>query len=81
MSKTPFAIKILPEVKERLQAFCEERGIKQGYFVEKAILEKLEREETFEDALEFKRWKHEEPQAVPFEDYLKQRTSRMKKSA
>lgn len=81
MSKIPYAIKIPREVKERLQTFCDERGIKQGYFVEKAILEKLDREETLEDALEFKRWKHEEPQAVPFEDYLKQRASRMKKSA
>ncbi len=67
MPKTPFVIKISPEVKDRLQAFCEEHGIKQGYFVEKAILEKLDREETLEDALEFKRWKHEESQAVPFE--------------
>ena len=81
MSKIPYAIKISATVKERLQAFCEERGIKQGHFVEKAIEEKLEREETLEDALEFKRWKHEEPHAVPFEVYLKQRASRIKKSA
>jgi len=81
MSKIPYAIKISAIVKKRLQTFCEERGIKQGHFVETAIEEKLEREETLEDALEFKRWKHEEPHAVPFEDYFKQRTPRIKKSA
>lgn len=81
MTKIPYAVKISPAVKERLRVYCEERGLKQGYFVERAIEEKLEREEALEDALEFKKWKHEEPHAILFETYLKQRSSRMKKSA
>ena len=81
MSKIPYAIKISPAVRDRLKAFCDDRGIKQGYFVEKAIEEKLEREETLEDTLEFKRLKHEESHATLFEDYLKERASRIKKSA
>ena len=81
MPKIPYAIKISPAVKERLKAFCEERGLKQGYFVEKAIEEKLEREETLEDALEFKRWKHELPMARDYEEYIKERTTRSKAKA
>lgn len=76
MEKVPFAIKISTEVRKRLKAFCEERGVKQSYFVEKAVEEKLEREEALEDALEFKRWKHEEPLAIPFEEYVKQRKAK-----
>lgn len=78
MSKIPYAIKISSAVKERLRAFCEERGIKQGYFVETAVLERLEREEALEDALEFKRWKHELPMARDYEEYIKERTARTK---
>lgn len=81
MPKIPFAVKISEEVKERLRTFCDERGIKQGYFVERAIEEKLGREEILEDSVEFKRLRHEEPHAIPFDEYLKERPFRTKKSA
>lgn len=71
MSKIPYAIKISPVVKERLKAYCGERGIKQGYFVERAIEERLEREEDLEDALEFKRLKHELPHATDYNQFIK----------
>lgn len=72
MLKTPYAMKISPVTKARLKGFCDERGIKQGHFVEKAIEEKLEREENLEDALEFKRWKHLEPHATDYQVFVKE---------
>jgi len=71
--KVPYAIKISPETRVRLRQFCEERGILQAHFVEQALIERLDREELLEDALEFKRWKHEEPHKMSFETYLKER--------
>ena len=37
--KSSYAVKLSPEVKKRLKEFCREHGLKQGYFVEKAIKE------------------------------------------
>ena len=71
--KVPYALKVAVETRERLKQFCEARGILQAHFVEEAVIEKLGREELLEDALEFKRWKHEEPHRVEFETYLKER--------
>lgn len=71
--KVPYALKISEDARERLKRFCENRGILQARFVEQAVLERLDREELLEDALEFKRWKHEEPHKTAFETYLKER--------
>ena len=71
--KVAYAVKLSPEVKELVREYCKARGIKQGHFVEVALKEKLEREEALEDALEFRRWRHEEGLAIDFEEYLKKR--------
>jgi predicted transcriptional regulator len=71
--KVPYALKISEETRDRLKEFCDRRGLLQMYFVEQALIEKLDREELLEDSLEFKRWKHEEPHKVSFETYLKER--------
>ena len=80
--KVPYALKISEETRNRLKAFSEARGILQAHFVEQAVIERLDREELLEDALEFKRWKHEEPHRLDFEVYLKGRgkTKRAKAS-
>jgi predicted transcriptional regulator len=75
MEKMSYAVKISPNIREKVRNFCDHYGIKQGYFVEKALKEKLEREETVQDTLELKRWKYQEPQAIAFEEYLKQRNA------
>jgi hypothetical protein len=79
--KVPYALKIAAETRDRLRDFCEARGILQAHFVEQAVLEKLDREELLEDALEFKRWKHEEPHRIAFETYLKERKARRAKAS
>lgn len=71
--KVPYAFKISEETKARLKAFCESRGILQAHFVEQAVIERLDREELLEDALEFKRWKYEEAHRKDFEVFLKER--------
>ena len=71
--KMPYALKMSAETLDRLRKFCEDRGLLQAHFVEQAVIERLDREELLEDALEFKRWKHEEPRRVSFEAYLKER--------
>lgn len=73
MKRVPYALKMASETRQRLKHFCEKRGLLQAHFVEQAVLERLEREELLEDALEFKRWKHEDPQKIPFETYLRER--------
>ena len=50
--KDVLAVKISSNIREKVRDFCEHYGIKQGYFVERALEEKLEREETVQDALE-----------------------------
>ena len=71
--KVSYAFKISSDTRERLKEFCESRGLLQANFVEQAVIEKLDRKELLEDTLEFKRWKHEEPHKLSFEDYLKER--------
>ncbi len=72
MSKISYAIKIESEVVEKIRAFCQDHGIKQGFFVEKALHEQLAREEDREDIFDFKTLKPQEKEAVSFEEYLKQ---------
>ena len=73
MEKLTYSVKVDLNIKERVKAFCERYGIKQSYFVETALSEKLAREENVQDILELKRLKDMEPQAVSFESYLKTR--------
>lgn len=73
MSKTTLAVKVDYKVAEKVKQFCNERGIKYGFFVEKALEERLEREELKEDLLDLKTLKRQEKLTIPYEDYLKKR--------
>ncbi len=71
MDKISYAVKIESSLAERVRQFCIEHGIKQGFFVEKALKEQLAREEALSDILDFKTLKGQEKDAVSFEAYLK----------
>jgi predicted transcriptional regulator len=71
--KTTLAVKVDYAVAERVKTFCRERGLKYGFFVEKAILESLAREELKEDLVDLKNLRDLESQAVTLEEYLKKR--------
>ena len=73
MSKTTLAVKVDYKTAERVRKFCRERGIKYGFFVEKALEERLEREELKEDLLDLKTLEGQEKEAIPLEEYLKKR--------
>ena len=73
MDKVAYAIKIDSALVEKIRVFCAEHGIKQGFFVEKALREQLVREELVEDLFDFKNLRSEELNAVGFEEYLKLR--------
>jgi len=71
--KSTLAVKVNHAVAERVKTFCRERGLKYGFFVEKAILELLAREELKEDLVDLKNLRELEHQAVPLDEYLKRR--------
>jgi len=71
--KTLLAVKVDHEVAERVRHFCRERGLKYGFFVEKAVLEQLAREELKEDLVDLKNLRKLEQQAVSLGEYLKKR--------
>lgn len=73
MNKVAYAIKINPHIVNRIKKFCLEHGIKQGFFVEKALREQLAREELAEDLLDFKSLRSQEETAISFEEYLRKR--------
>ena len=73
MGKTAFAIKINEKVVEDFKRFCDSHGIKYSFFVEDAIRIKLEEEEFKEDLLDLKTLREEEKNAIPFEEYLRER--------
>ena len=73
MSKTTLAVKVNYKVISQVKKFCRERGIKYGFFVEKALEERLEREELKEDLLDLKTLRNKEKEAILLEDYLKKR--------
>ncbi len=73
MSKTTLAVKVDYKIVNKIKAFCRERGIKYGFFVEKALEERLEREELKEDLLDLKTLRSLEKEAISIEDYLKKR--------
>ena len=71
--KTTLAVKVSYAVAERVKRFCRERGVKYGFFIERAIVESLDREELKEDLVELKDLRALEGQAIPLDDYLKKR--------
>lgn len=74
MSKTvSFALKVPEDTIIKLKNFCKEHGMKIGFFIEKAVLEKMEREELIEDSQDIIRLRYEEPAAVSLEDYFEKR--------
>jgi len=73
MQKTTLAVKVNDNIVSRVKKFCRERGIKYGFFVEKALEERLEREKLKEDLLDLKTLRGQEKEAVSFEEYLAKR--------
>ncbi len=71
--KTILAVKVNYAVAERVKHFCRERGLKYGFFIEKAILEQLAREELKEDLLDLKNLRELEHKAISLDRYLKKR--------
>lgn len=71
--KTTLAVKVNYAVADRVKRFCRERGVKYGFFIERAIVESLDREELKEDLVDLKDLRTLENQAVPLDDYLKKR--------
>lgn len=74
MDKIAYAVKINHLLVNRVKKFCLEHGIKQGFFVEKALREQLAREELAEDLLDFKNLRSQESDAVSFTEYLDKRS-------
>ncbi len=73
MNRISYAVKVDPSLVKKIKEFCIEHGIKQGFFVEKALREQLAREELTEDLLDFKNLRSQEVSAISFEEYLKKR--------
>ena len=73
MPKTTLAVKVDDKTANKVKKFCRERGIKYGFFVEKALEERLEREELKEDLLDLKTLRPLEKDAISIEDYLKKK--------
>lgn len=71
--KANYALKIDSKLRDRVREFCESRGIKQGFFVERALQQYLEHEELLEDAKDLKRLKPEEALAIDLSAYLARR--------
>lgn len=73
--KSVLSIKIEKSLIQRIKEFCQLHGLKQGFFVEKAIKSQLEREEMIEDIVDLKELGLQEKSAISFDDYLKKRRS------
>ena len=71
--KGVMSIKIEKSLMQKIKDFCNNHGLKQGFFVEKALREHLEREEMAEDIIELKQLRYQEKSAEDFGDYLKKR--------
>jgi hypothetical protein len=69
--KASLAFKIDVRLADRVRSFCRERGVKYGFFIEKALEERLQREELKEDLLDLKVLRPSEKEAVSLEEYLK----------
>jgi len=66
MGAKQLATKIDEKIKDALDSFCEERGLKINRFIEDAILDKIE---EFEDISDLRKLRSETFR--PFEDVLK----------
>ncbi len=73
MEKISYAVKIEPGLAKKIRQFCIDHGVKQGFFVEKALREQLAKEEAIADIADFKTLKSQEKDAVSFEEYLRHR--------
>lgn len=73
MGRTSFAVKLDENFQKELKEFCEERGLKQGPFVERALREQMERDCLAEDLLDLYTFRSTESNAVSLDDYLKGR--------
>lgn len=73
--KSTVAVRISAKVADRMRRYCSSRGIKQGFFVEKALEEQLAREELAEDLLDFRKNRSQEAAAIGFEEYLRMRNA------
>ena len=73
MKKVSYAVKLSEETSRLVRDYCATKGLKQGYFVELALKEKIEKDEDLEDAQDFIKYAHQEKDAVLFEEYLKTR--------
>lgn len=73
MPKSTLAVRLNSQVAEKVRRYCAARGIKQGFFVEKALLEQMERDEMAEDLLDFKKHRPDEKAAISFEEYMRLR--------
>ena len=71
--KSVLSIKIDKSLIQKIKEFCEAHGLKQGFFVERALKAQLEREEMIEDIVELKELRSQEKNAVSFDDYLEKR--------
>ena len=67
MAAKQLATKIDEDIKDALDAFCEERGLKINRFIEDAILDKIE---EFEDISEIRKLKKEKSR--PLADIVKE---------
>ena len=71
--KAILAVKVDYAVAEKVRHFCRERGMKYGFFVEKAVLELMTREELKEDLIDLKDLRGLENQAISLDDYVQKR--------
>jgi len=71
--KGVMSIKIEKSLMQKIKHFCHDHGLKQGFFVEKALRNQLEREEMAEDIIELKQLRGQERFAEDFSEYLKKR--------
>ena len=69
--KSVMSIKIEKSLIQTIKDFCQEHGLKQGFFVEKALREQLAREEMAEDIVELKQLRYQEKEAIGLDEYLK----------
>ena len=71
--KNTLSIKIEKSLLDKTRKFCETHGLKQGFFVEKALRSQLEKEALAEDILELKELRSQEKNAFSFSEYLKRK--------
>lgn len=73
MTKSAYAVKLNERLLDELKEFCEEKGYKQGSFVEKALWEAMEKEELKEDIFDLVTLRSSEKIARPFREYDRHR--------